>query len=166
MWAQKGYVCFSRTRKAALAFSVLSMPRVLNLPCCKLLCIRLTALLTPRWMSWSVVAGKPCRSLLYSTSLTGARTHTRKEAQASDERQWSYKCIKRGRRRRAPEVWLQHRVGVVDHGTEAVDVGARQSSTDALFHNVETIINHAAGQLTLFICIHGNGLKGAEMTSQ
>lgn len=63
-------MCLCNTRKAALAFSLLSMPSVLNLPCWKLFCIRLTALLTPRCMSWSVVAGKPCRSLLYSTSLT------------------------------------------------------------------------------------------------
>lgn len=62
------------TRNAALAFSVLSMPSVLNFPCCRLLCIKLTALLTPRWMSWRVVAGKPCRSLLNSTSLAGEET--------------------------------------------------------------------------------------------
>lgn len=70
--------CLCITRNAALACSALSMPSVLNLPCCKLLCIRLTALLTPRWMSWSVVAGKPCRSLLYSTSLTGKERRSRK----------------------------------------------------------------------------------------
>lgn len=62
-------------------------------------------------------------------------------------------------RERAPEVRLQHRVGVIDHGTEAVDVGAGQSSADALLHNVEAVVHHAGGQLTLFVCIHGNSLR-------
>ena len=51
------------TRKDSLASSVLSMPLVSNLPCCRLLCMMFTALVTPRWMSCKVVAGKPIRSL-------------------------------------------------------------------------------------------------------
>lgn len=62
-------------------------------------------------------------------------------------------------RERAPEIRLQHRVGVIDHGTEAVDVGAGQSSADALLHNIEAVIHHAGGQLTLFVRIHGNSLR-------
>lgn len=31
--------------------------------------MRLTALVTPRWMSWKVVAGKPILNLLHRTSL-------------------------------------------------------------------------------------------------
>lgn len=84
-------VCLSVTRNAALACSALSMPSVLNFPCCKLLCIRLTALLTPRWMSWSVVAGKPCRSLLYNTSLTGGE---RERPGAGEE---AHTCMRRGK---------------------------------------------------------------------
>lgn len=48
---------------------------------------------------------------------------------------------------------------MVDHGAQAVDAGAGQSSTDALLHDVETVVHHAGGQLTLFIGIHGNGLR-------
>lgn len=49
------------------------MPFVSNLPCWRLLCMMFTALVTPRWMSWKVVAGKPIRSLLHRTSLRGRR---------------------------------------------------------------------------------------------
>lgn len=49
------------------------MPFVSNLPCWRLLCMMFTALVTPRWMSWKVVAGKPIRSLLHRTSLWGRR---------------------------------------------------------------------------------------------
>lgn len=59
------------TRKDSLASSVLSMPFVSNLPCWRLLCMMFTALVTPRWISWRVVAGKPIRSLLHRTSLGG-----------------------------------------------------------------------------------------------
>lgn len=48
---------------------------------------------------------------------------------------------------------------MIDHGTQAVDVGAGQSSADALLHNIEAVVHHAGGQLTLFVCIHGNSLK-------
>lgn len=64
------------TRKESLASSVLSMPLVSNLPCWRLLCMMFTALVTPRWMSCKVVAGKPIRSLLHRTSL-GAEEHIR-----------------------------------------------------------------------------------------
>lgn len=113
------------TRNAALAFSVLSMPSVLNFPCCKLLCIKLTALLTPRWMSWRVVAGKPCRSLLNSTSLAGEET-TGVHASMSHENAFIVAGVNKwtGRSTWAPEVGLQRDVSVVDHGTETVDVGA------------------------------------------
>lgn len=50
------------------------MPFVSNFPCWRLLCMMLTALVTPRWMSCKVVAGKPIRSLLHRTSL-GAEWH-------------------------------------------------------------------------------------------
>lgn len=59
----------------------------------------------------------------------------------------------------APEVGLQRRVSVVDHGAEAVGVGAGQSSADALLHDVETVVHHTGGQLTLFEGVHGNSLK-------
>lgn len=113
------------TRKAALAFSLLSMPRLLNFPCCKLLCIKLTALLTPRWMSWRVVAGKPCRSLLNSTSLAGGET-TSVHASMSHDNAFIVAGMNKSAAgwTRAPEVGLQRDVSVVDHGTEAVDVGA------------------------------------------
>lgn len=48
---------------------------------------------------------------------------------------------------------------MVDHGAEAVDVGAGQCSADALFNDVETVVHHAAGQLSLLVSIHGNSLK-------
>ena len=147
-------VCDNLTRKAALATSALSMLMVLNLPCCRLLCTRLTALLTPRWMSCRVVAGKPWRSLVYSTSLVGGDTRERGcylthflGLQHSGEI-----------RAAAPEVPLQCGRGMVNHGTKTVDAGAGQSSADALLHNVETVIHHAGCQLTLLIRIHSNGL--------
>lgn len=119
------YMCTCNTRNAALAFSVLSMPSVLNFPCCRLLCIKLTALLTPRWMSCRVVAGKPCRSLLYSTSLLGEGTSS---VHASVSHEIAFIVVgmnqPTGTSMRAPEVGLQRRVSVIDHGTEAVDVGA------------------------------------------
>lgn len=55
------------------------MPLVSNLPCCRLLCMMFTALVTPLWKSWKVVAGKPCFSLLYRTSLRGKRDTRRLE---------------------------------------------------------------------------------------
>lgn len=48
---------------------------------------------------------------------------------------------------------------MIDHGAEAVDVGAGQSSADALLHDVEAVVHHAGGQLTLFKGVHGNGLE-------
>lgn len=48
---------------------------------------------------------------------------------------------------------------MIDHGAEAVDVGAGQSSADALLHDVEAVIHHAGGQLTLLKGVHGNRLK-------
>lgn len=59
----------------------------------------------------------------------------------------------------APEVRLQGRVGVVDHGAQTVDAGAGQSATDALLHDVETVVHHAGGQLTSFVGVHCNSLK-------
>lgn len=136
------------------------MPNVLNFPCCKLLCIKLTALLTPRWMSWRVVAGKPCRSLLYSTSLAGEETSG---AHASVSHAAAFVAVganePTGTSRRGPEVGLQRGVGVIDHGTQTVDVGAGQRSADALLHNIETVIHHAGGQLTFLVGIHGNSLR-------
>lgn len=158
-WSLKGggvCMCVCTTRNAALALSALSMPRLLNFPCCKLLCIRLTALLTPRWMSCRVVAGKPCRSLLNSTSLPGQETtsvHASMSHESTGTDELSGQCTW------APEVGLQSDVSVVDHGTEAVDVGAGQSSADALLHNIETVVHHTGGQLAFFAGIHGNSLK-------
>lgn len=48
---------------------------------------------------------------------------------------------------------------MIDHGAETVDVGAGQSSADALLHDVETVVHHAGGQLPFFVGIHSNSLK-------
>ena len=58
-----------------------------------------------------------------------------------------------------PEVGLQRRGGVVDHGAQAVDVGAGQRAADALLHDVEAVVRHAGRQLALLVRVHGNGLK-------
>lgn len=51
---------------------------------------------------------------------------------------------------------------MVDHGAQAVNAGAGQGSADALLHDVETVIHHAGGQLTLLIRVHGNGLQSGK----
>lgn len=57
-----------------------------------------------------------------------------------------------------PEVRLQLCGGEVDHGTETVDAGTGQSSSNALLDDVEDIVHHAGGQLALLTGIQSHSL--------
>lgn len=57
-----------------------------------------------------------------------------------------------------PEIRLQFCDGMVDHCTKTVDAGAGEGPPNAFLHNVEDIIHHAGGQLTLLTSVHRNSL--------
>lgn len=52
---------------------------------------------------------------------------------------------------------------MVDHGTQAVNAGAGQSSADALLNNVEAVVHHAGRQLSLFVRVHSDSLQSKNM---